>query len=293
MRFAVRWCLFLVVACAAAAQPGRTLHVLFLGNSLTAGNDVPGIVQALAQLHGVTLVADVNAPGGFSLEDHWNTGHGDLVRQGSYDLVVLQQGPSTLPESQTNLQQWTQVWTQHARGQASEAALFMVWPFQWQANGFDLVSLSYRNAAERAGIEVFAAGEAWESALALQPGFALYSDDLHANAAGSLLAAMTIGRRLFALDPARVPARLTTRAGTITVPTATLENFRAVVAAISAASLATQPPPPPATGSPPVALPTPTGSAPQSGGGGGSLGAFPAALLAACLLLRAVRRNAG
>lgn len=293
MRFAVRWCLFLVVACAATAQSERTLRVLFLGNSLTAGNDVPGIVQALAQLHGVTLVADVNAPGGFSLEDHWNTGHGDLVRQGSYDLVVLQQGPSTLPESQTNLQQWTQVWTQHARSQATEAALFMVWPFQWQANGFDLVSLSYRNAAERAGIEVFAAGETWEAALARQPGLSLHSDDLHANAAGSLLAAMTIGRRLFALDPARVPARLVTRTGTIAISAATLENFRVVVAAIPAASLATQPAPPPSPGGPPITLPTPTGATPQTGrGGGGAVGAVVAALLAACLLLRAARRHA-
>ncbi len=286
-RFAAAICL-LASATSGASAGAATLRVLFLGNSLTDGNDVPGIVQALAALHDVTLVADSSAPGGFALEDHWNTGHATMVRDGRYDLVVLQQGPSTLPESQANLRQWTQTWTTYAHSQATEAALFMVWPFVNQTDGFELVSLSYRNAATAAGIEVFPAGEAWSEALASRPRPALYSDDLHATPEGSLLAAMVIGRRLFALDPARVPTLLSTRSGPLRVSTETLNLFRSIVAAMTPTQFdpTLRPAPPPAANT--AALPAPTGNIPggSSGtnrGGGGSPAV--AATLALALLL--------
>ncbi len=40
------------------------LRVLFLGNSLTAGHDVPALVQAMARLQGVDLQYTALTPGG-------------------------------------------------------------------------------------------------------------------------------------------------------------------------------------------------------------------------------------
>lgn len=277
---------FLAVAQSGCAQTAAPIRVLFLGNSLTDGNDVPGIVQALAGLQGVTLHVDSSTPGGYNLEDHWNVGESQLLRTGDYDLVVMQQGPSTTLDSQANLKEWTRVWTDFAHTQGTEAALFMVWPFTWQANGFALVSQSYRGAAVASGIEVFPAGEVWEKAFARQRLLQLYSDDLHANQAGSLLAAMVIGRRLFALDPARVPTRLPTRFGTIVVEAGDLDLFRAVVSELAPVSM-TFATPPAAPASSTVTFPTPTGTAGGGGGGGGgSPSAVGAALLALCLVAR-------
>lgn len=269
----------LCLAPALLAQTGA-MRVLFLGNSLTDGNDVPGLVRALAQLQGVNLTYDKRSPGGVSLEDHWNFGHGQLLQQTAFDVVVLQQGPSTLPESQANLRAWAMTWADFARSQGTTPALYMVWPYTWQSNGFALVSQSYRNAAGAAGAAVFPAGEAWEAALAASPGLQLYSDDLHGNQAGSLLAAMVIGRGLFSLDPALVPAQIN---GRYSVNAATLALFRQVVASIPAATLAATrnpgtggtPSPPP----PPVPAPS---TSPASGGGGSVSLAFViiAALLA-------------
>lgn len=250
------------------AQTAAPIRALFLGNSLTAGNDVPAIVAALAQLHGVSFRYDTRAPGGWNLEDHWNAGDSGLLRQTDYDIVILQQGPSTLPDSQVNLREWTVVWSAYSRQQGALPALFMVWPTRGQSNGFALVSESYRNAAAAGPAALFPAGEAWAAALETQPSLALYSDDLHATAAGSLLAAMVIGRGLFALDLARVPTRLSTASGDITVPAATLDLFRSIVSSfpptVLGFTVANSSNPPPA-----APLPTPTGSVGGGGGGGG------------------------
>lgn len=257
----------LLLASPLLAQSGA-MRVLFLGNSLTAGNDVPGLVRALAERQGIAFTYDERSPGGVSLEDHWNFGHAQMLRQTAFDVVVLQQGPSTLPESQAHLRTWAMTWADFARSQGTTPALYMVWPHMWQSNGFALVSQSYRNAATAAGAAVFPAGEAWEDALEASPGLSLYSDDLHANQAGALLAAMVIGRGLFSLDPALVPAQIS---GRYSVSASTLTLFRQIVATLPATTLtATRSPgaagtPPPA----PIAIPVPASTSAKGGGGGG------------------------
>ncbi len=284
--------LLLLLPAAAWSQTAAPIRALFLGNSLTAGNDVPAIVAALAQLQGVSFRYDTSAPGGWNLEDHWNAGHGSLLRQADYDIVILQQGPSTLPESQVNLREWTVVWSAYARQQGALPALFMVWPTRGQTNGFALVSQSYRNAAAAGQAAVFPAGEAWDSALAGQSTLALYSDDLHATPAGSLLAGMMIGRGLFALDPARVPTRLPTASGDIVVSPAALDLFRSIVGAYPptvldfTATNATAP-------APAAPLPAPTGSVGGAGGGGGGGGGSTPPWLALLLALGLAWRSVG
>ncbi len=260
------------------------LRVLFLGNSLTDGNNVPALVQAMAGLQGVALDYTVIAPGGYAIEDHWTDGHQARLVSGGYDVLVLQQGPSTLPESQANLRQWTITWANEARRFGTQPALYMVWPVRTQANGFALVSQSYRNAAFAADTAIFPAGEAWQEALRLNPSVPLYSsDNLHALPAGSFLAAMVIARGLVSLDPALVPS--TVRG--ITVPAATLTAFRNVVAALPAVTLTglDTPDPSPSPGTTPV-TPTPSPSTPATtaggskGGGGAPSDWFSLALLA-------------
>jgi len=273
-----------------AAAP---LRVLFLGNSLTDGNDVPALVQAMAQLQGGELEYTASAPGGYAIEDHWLDGRQTLLASGNYDVLVLQQGPSTLPESQAHLRQWVITWAAEARRFGTRPALYMVWPVRTQANGFALVSQSYRNAALAADAVVFPAGEAWQAALSANPSVQLYSsDDLHALPVGSFLAAMVIARGLVSLDPARVPASVRG----ITVPSATLATFRAVVAALPAVTLtgldtsgSGSGPPAPGT-TPATPTPTPSPSTPAGSGTGGGGGAPSLWFLLLLLTVSAARQ---
>src|SRR5260221_4475747 len=80
----------------------RPFRMLFVGNSLTSANDLPAMVRALSQAAGddPPLETQMVAFGGFALED--DLARGDAPRaiaRGGWDVVVLQQGPSTLPES--------------------------------------------------------------------------------------------------------------------------------------------------------------------------------------------------
>src|SRR5690348_9051556 len=56
-------------------QLGKGEGVLFIGNSLTSANDLPGILEALADsAHGQRIPTTTVAYGGFALGDHWVTG---------------------------------------------------------------------------------------------------------------------------------------------------------------------------------------------------------------------------
>lgn len=88
----------------AEAQPPSALRVLFLGNSLTATNDLPATVARIASRSGRRLEYRMVAPGGYALVDHWNHDESRAALAGGrWDVVVMQQGPSALPESQANL----------------------------------------------------------------------------------------------------------------------------------------------------------------------------------------------
>ncbi len=70
-----------------------TGRILFIGNSLTYVNDLPGMIQSLADSagQGYIEVESVVAPN-FALVDHWNNGEAlDSINIGGCDLVVLQQ----------------------------------------------------------------------------------------------------------------------------------------------------------------------------------------------------------
>lgn len=296
-----RHTLVLIFLLAAAHLPAQTraLRVLFVGNSLTAGNDVPALVQAMAELQGVNLQVATVAPGGYAIEDHWHDGNQRLLESGNYDIVVLQQGPSTLPDSQANLREWAVTWANFARSLRVRTALYMIWPVRTQANGFALVSQSYRNAATAADAALFPAGEAWQAALRANASIGLYqSDDLHAMPAGSFLAAMVIARGLFSLDPARIPATVRD----ITVSPATLATFRGVVesmppstlSALDATEAAVTSAPVPAVPAQPSATMPGANPAPStaSAGGGGAPSLWFLAVLVMAGAARLLQRRA-
>src|SRR5947209_6136427 len=82
----------------ATSKRGRPpLKVLFIGNSFTARNDLPGLIAQLAAARGKSLEHRLISAGGASLRMHWNAGQAlEAIRTGHYDSVVLQE-QSTLP----------------------------------------------------------------------------------------------------------------------------------------------------------------------------------------------------
>jgi len=185
-------------------------RVLFLGNSLTYTNDLPGMLETMGDASGLLIeTCDASQPD-YAIEDHWyNPGSRDAVTKGPWSVVVLQQGPSSLPESRTNLIAWSRVWADEIRRVGAAPALYMVWPDRSRLDFFSDVSLSYRLAADSTNAALYPAGEAWRAAWDQDPRLPLYSlDEFHPSVMGTYLAALTIYRGLTGRNPPSLASEL-------------------------------------------------------------------------------------
>jgi hypothetical protein len=182
------------------AEPPRTLRVLFVGNSLTETNDLPSVVASLAAAGGRQLEWRTIAVGGYSLDDHWQAGAARAaIAAGGWDVVVLQQGPSALPESQVELRASAIRFADAARAVGARTALLTAWPESYRSYVLPQVIASYRAAAEAAGGTLLPAGAAWQLAWRCVPGLRLYGPDgFHPSALGTYTAALVVYGRLFA-----------------------------------------------------------------------------------------------
>jgi len=191
---------------AAATGPG-SLRVLFVGNSLTATNDLPAYVAGLADASGRKLEYRMITVGGYNLEDHWHLGEARrALASRSWDYVVMQQGPSALPESQVNLQAWAIRFADEARSKGTRPALMTVWPESYRQAALPDVIKSYRRAAGAAGAELLPAGAAWQEAWRCDRRVGLYGGDgFHPSPTGTYAAALVVYGRLFRA-PLRTPA---------------------------------------------------------------------------------------
>ena len=196
---------------------GPGLHVLFIGNSLTYVNDLPRILEAMADSSGLPLLETrMVAKPDFSLEDHW--GDGDAlaaIRKGGWDVVVLQQGPSSVEANRQLLIDYTKRFGSAVTQVGARPALYMVWPTRDRLADFDRASESYRLAAEAVSGVLFPVGDAWRAAWRRDPALALYAaDGLHPSAEGSYLAALVMYQRLYNRSVTNLPSRLVLRTGT-------------------------------------------------------------------------------
>lgn len=188
-------------------------RVFFIGNSLTEGNDLPLLVEALAREGGRPLAVEAVTFAGAALEDHWSRGTQQRIAAG-FRFVVLQQGPSALAESRASLREWTRRFDAVIRQNGGRSALYMVWPESGRPQAFPDVSASYRLAAEDVEGILLPAGDAWVAAWREQPSLRLYGPDgFHPTLLGSYLAALVIYGGLTGASPAGLPSRLQLRNG--------------------------------------------------------------------------------
>lgn len=186
------------------------LRVLFLGNSLTYSNDLPEIVQAFAKARGQEIYVDSITAGGANLEDLWDDGAAlEAIAKGKWNIVVLQQGPSSAPESRQHLREWTRKFDTRIREAGARTALFMVWPTPDRLGYFDDVREAYRLAAQDVQGIFCPAGEAIREAQRRNVGVSLYTfDQFHPSQAGSYAAGLSIYGMLSKKPLVGLPAQL-------------------------------------------------------------------------------------
>lgn len=243
--------LYCVACLGSATEPGvepigEGRRALFIGNSYLYSQDVPGIVQALADSAGgdKLAVATVAYPD-VALSDHLAGGSAiPAIRQGQWEWVVLQQGPSSVPANREALRNSVESFAGEISSIGAAPALFSAWPSETRLQDFPAAIESYRLAAEDVNGLFLPVATAWLEAWDLEPSVDLYADGLHPSAEGAYLSALVIYGKLLGKSPVGLPASLRTRSGvTIVLPAATAQTLQAAAAAALAALAAPGPAP--------------------------------------------------
>jgi hypothetical protein len=201
-----------------AAEANRTvLHVLFIGNSYTYVNDVPGLLARIAETapSGPRIVTDSLVQGGATLQNHLEGGAPDRIADKTWTHVVLQ-GQSLEPVTPEYFLPSATTLAELATDAGARPAWFVTWARAPEdaayASAFtspdelqDRLTAAYDEAARQApGSMLVCVGEAFRASLGAHPEIRLHQDDgSHASLAGSYLAASTF---YVALTGGPVPA---------------------------------------------------------------------------------------
>ena len=153
----------------------------------------------------------------FSLDDHRQAGDASRAIAGSrWDVVVLQQGPSSLPESRQQLLASARAFAAEVRRAGARPAFYSVWPSAPRRGDFPRAIESYAMAARETGGILLPVAAAWQEAWKRDSTLELYSPDgLHPSEAGTYLAALVIHATLTGQSPVGSPARLRLRSGRV------------------------------------------------------------------------------
>jgi hypothetical protein len=184
-------------------------HVLFIGNSLTYTNDLPGTVAYLAASAGDTIRTISVALPNFAVIDHalGLSNAVDVIKSQPWEFVVLQQGPTTTPINRDTLIIATKALDPVVKAAGGRTAQLMTWPSSDSPQLFPAVRASSQTAANSVAGGVFIpAGDAWRAALESDPTIPLYGPDgYHPGPLGTYLAALVIYEKVTGHDARLLP----------------------------------------------------------------------------------------
>ena len=206
-------------------------QVLFIGNSLTYTNDLPGTIVALASSVGDTIRVRSVALPDFALIDHVDgkSNAVNVIRSQKWSMVVLQQGPSTLPLNRDTLVLATQKFDPFIKASGARSGSFMTWPSSDRPGDFARVLGSSQLAAHTVGGVLLPVGQAWVAAFAKDPQLPLYGPDgYHPGELGTYLAALVIYEGITGHDARLLPAQAIVAGRDLNVLAATVRMLQTV-----------------------------------------------------------------
>lgn len=208
------------------ATASDTTRVLFIGNSFTYVNMVPNIVKGLAQQGNIGMAYAMHAPGGATVGDlaqgtyaHMeNPAVFDLIRQGNWDYVVLQDNQGRFlynygifnPDSRT-IEGHKRIMDSTLHYNPCAAMIwFNGWAFKNGAPPYgntgieliDRIDANYQFMNDSLDQIIAPIGAAWKRSTLANPAVDLWDvDEAHASLNGSYLTAAVLFCTIFKKDP--------------------------------------------------------------------------------------------
>jgi hypothetical protein len=177
--------------------------VLFIGNSFTARNDLPGLISQLAAVRGKTIQHRLISAGGASLRQHWNAGEArQAIQEGQYDHVVLQE-QSTLPvKNAGRMHESVRLFDAAIKAAGAKTILYLTWARRHALASQQAITDAYTSIGRELGATVVPVGLAWQRFLGEHDQPVLHDrDESHPTLAGSYLAACVFLAVLFKENP--------------------------------------------------------------------------------------------
>jgi hypothetical protein len=199
----------------ATPEIDSTLQILFIGNSFTFFNNLPGMFAELAQSGGYEVEVGMSAHGGWSCDDHSKSSETlNMIAQGDWDFVVLQEKsryPALADQRAEKMYPAIRLLDESIRENGATTVLFMTWA---NKNGLlehgyqdyfamqEEVQVGYLEIANELDAMVAPVGVAWQNAMLQDSQFNLWGGDgIHPNAEGTYLAALVFYATLLQQSP--------------------------------------------------------------------------------------------
>ncbi len=200
--------------CGRPVAPGCT-RVLFLGNSYTAVNDLPGVFARLAAAGGSPVETEVVAPGGVTLADHATAVETrEALGSVPWSWVVLQeqsQVPAATASRVAGMAPATATLADRIRAVGGRPILLETWAHRDGRPEMGLLDEASMQAALLAGylavghalhVPIAPVGEAWRAVRLTSPELELWQPDgSHPTMAGTYLAACVLYASVFGRSP--------------------------------------------------------------------------------------------
>ena len=204
---------------------GERKRVLFVGNSYTDVNNLPQLVQRVAESAGDALEYESNTPGGCTFAQHCTNRSMSLIQQGGWDVVVLQEQSQlpSFPQSQVEVEVFPYaqqlVDAVYSHNPEGEAMFYMTWgrkygdqqnapyfPVLGTYEGMDsMLYERYMYMARQYDASVCPVGRVWRYLRTNNPEIELYqSDGSHPSLAGSYAAACAFYTLIFHRSPQHI-----------------------------------------------------------------------------------------
>jgi len=199
MRTLICLCLFSLFA---PAQAGKTLRVLFVGNSYTYYNDLPLMFRSLAKVAQPELNVEVRAitEGGISLGETWHKRElQEALEREKWDYVVLQEHSmlgwayrdgEEIVNDPAYFWQSLQLYAPKIRRAGAVPVLYLTWSRKAKPEAQVELDYAYAAGAREIKAKVAPVGRAWLGIRQNEPEIELFANDgSHPTLAGSYLAA--------------------------------------------------------------------------------------------------------
>ncbi len=217
---------------AADRDPRDLLRVLFVGNSYTRFNDLPGMVEVLSRSvrGGLPLETSRETHMGYDLRNHWRQRRvRERIESGRYDAVVIQGHSLAAIRDPDGFVEHVRLFAEHADAAGVRTILFQTWARHPRSPVYDRYAVEdprdmlaridavYSGIAHALRVPVAPVGRAWELASEALPNVRLHRrDGTHPDVPGTYLAACVLYGTITGRDPREAtwrPSRIPRRQG--------------------------------------------------------------------------------